>query len=341
MKRTFKVLVATALTGLVTLAMVAPSAQSANVPGCTPATNIEAIIDDSSSMLSTDPQDLTTGLNLRSQLVSIIAGNALNAGKTMGAVEFGSKATTTGPAAAILVGPVPIGTVSAQATFTSALANVKGNGPLGGDSGTDYDGGFALSNLANPAANARIFLSDGEPNPGTYNPAGPSVTPPTKTYVVGLGSGVSVSTGSPLQQIQSLTGGPPVFVANMASDLGPVSGDLTAALNCKTAPQRFTDNLTRPNQTKVHSFKATGKTADILTTWGSTSTTIATAPQLRAQGVTATVSKVKSKVKSRAQKGATFSAVHLTGLRKKQKIKFTVKASKLVTPTVAISQVIQ
>jgi len=334
MNRFLKVFAASAVTGVIALAAIGPATSSAaSLPGCTPATNISAIIDDSGSMTLTDPG------KLRSSMVEFIAGSGLMKGKTMSALEFGS-AGSPGPAAGVLVAPTQIGDAGAQGTFTSALGVINGDGPAGGSVGTDYDAGFTLSNTSNPGANARLFLSDGAPNSGTYNPAGPSVNPVVKTFVVGL----SVSDATALNQIATATNGPPVFTASnttFGQDLGITTGDVIASMNCKTPPPRIVDQFVRAKQVKAHAFKATGTTADILTTWTTTGTVIGTAPTLKISGPGAVAAKKKGKAKARLQNGPTFSAVHLTGLKKGKKVKFKVKAKTLLGPTTATTQVVQ
>ena len=127
-----------------------------------PAKSVEAIIDDSGSMSGTDPTKPRTGCQTPRACSTRTRRSA--------AVEFGTGADT-------LFGPCPIRGEPRAIRRRLSLVDAD-NG------GTDYDAGSSLANLENPKANARIFLSDGEPNlgsrPGSANPRIP-------TYVVGFG----------------------------------------------------------------------------------------------------------------------------------------------------------
>ncbi|MGZ5419358.1 MAG: hypothetical protein ACXWES_02425 [Solirubrobacterales bacterium] len=324
MKRISKVLLGSALAALVSLVAVVPTSSASVLPNCTRATNVEAVIDDSGSMLGTD-----TG-RLRVTLLDILSGNPTNQGMTMGGVEFGEEA---GP-----VFPVqPIGNAAAQASITGSLANVQGNGSgVNGDIGgaTNYNAGFTAGNTQNGGANARIFLSDGAPNAG----GDPTVhhTPPIKTYVVGF-AGAATGAGAVLAEIASSTGGQVLNPAAGALGLQQTAGELLAALNCKTPP--VTKILTiAPQKSKTQTFRAQGTTADVLISWTTPGAVIVGQPT-RSVGVVATTA--KKKVKATVQKGTTFNALHFTGLKKGKKVKFKVKGKKLVLPTQAAVQVIQ
>src|SRR2546423_4851762 len=70
--------------------------------GCTPATNIEAIIDDSGSMAGTDSNTLRVkGLKL---LIK-----TLSSGTLLGAVEFGGSFFSSTPSADTVFAPQPVG----------------------------------------------------------------------------------------------------------------------------------------------------------------------------------------------------------------------------------------
>src|SRR5918996_2386846 len=169
----------------------AASAGAEPLPNCTPATNIQGIIDDSGSMAGNDPD------NYRADLLEAIA--FFNKGKTMGATLFGSDASQ-------LFGPFQIG--PNFGAIRNALSTVDSNG-----GGTDYDAGFSVANAQNPNANARIFLSDGrpggDPDPNLWR------NPGIKAYVVGFGS----ADFTILNQIASETGGPVPFSIENASQL--------------------------------------------------------------------------------------------------------------------------
>ena len=54
---------------------------------------------------------------------------------------------------------------------------------------TDYNGAFAKSDADNPGADARVFLTDGGHDVGTYNEA--HLVHKVPTYVIGFGSGIA------------------------------------------------------------------------------------------------------------------------------------------------------
>jgi hypothetical protein len=312
-------------------AAASPDASASKIKGCVESDNIEAIIDDSASMRDTDPG------RLRASLMEAIVGLPANEGKLLGAVEFASQASTLFP-------PTPIGTADAQSALALPLFLIQGDGAAtGGGSSTNYNAGFTAGNLANPTATSRIFLSDGVSNaggdPSTYR------TPPTKTYVVGFDA--AIGSGSVLGQIAAETGGTATQVVT-ASEILPTAGVITAALNCEDL-QAFSAELNKEGQTKSHAFKATGKTAQVLTTWPTASTkiTINVAQVLAGgkAGKSVAVSAAKrgkvGKVKGSRSKGTNFAGFEAKGLRKGRKYRISVKAKELPVPTVATTQVIK
>jgi hypothetical protein len=305
------VLAATTALAVTGGAAAAPTATSS--AACTKATNVEAIIDDSGSMSVTDPS------SNRTELINVMNSLSGNAGKKLGAIEFGDTADTLFPPTQI-----PI----AQATLNAAFALVNADNGL-----TDYQLAFNTGNTANPNADARLFLSDGEPTAGTIPPTS-HLSPPTKTYTVGFGS----SDPTLLAQIASQTGGH-AFQLTDSSQVPGVAAGVTALLNCKRPPLLFTKLFTKPGQAKGYSFKPLGKTADILVTWPlAIGTNISTInPKLSVPPGVATSAKVKATVK----KGKSFVTVHLKGLKKGVKTKFKVKAKSLAGPTTVTTQVIR
>ena len=301
---------------LVALAAGGGSASAAQpaAAGCTPATNIEAIIDDSGSMFSTDPG------KFRTTLLDAFAALQQNQGKTLGGVEFGDTAD-------VLFAPATIPGVIPVMDASFALVD-SDNGS------TDYNLAFATGASANPNANGRIFLSDGEHNEGVYNNG--HASPPIKTDTVGFGTGTDPTL---LQKIATDTGGTAFNLVN-SSQVPAVAAGITADLNCKAPPIVFTDPFTRQGQTFTHVFKAKGKSADILETWDNQAAVLDlikfTTPNNRG-GKVASASKVKSTKKT----GKGFTTVHLKGLKKGSKIKFTVKATTLVGSTTGTASVIR
>jgi hypothetical protein len=184
--------------------------------------NVEAILDDSGSMNSTDPS------HFRTKLMEAYIGLGSNQGKTLGAVKFSTDAS-------VLFSPLVIGP-NTKATMLAGFNNLADSG------GTDYQAGFTLANSSNPGATSRIFLSDGEP---FDYPTGH--LSPTMTYVVGLGVGSSAGAVQTLTQIANETGRPaPIFIED-AGQLQSAAAAISAGQNCKRLLS-FTDVFNRVGQ---------------------------------------------------------------------------------------------
>jgi hypothetical protein len=314
-----KVVAATsALVGLLAaLAAGGPASASpgAHASACTPSKNTEAIIDDSGSMSGSDPT------KLRTRFLDVYANIGANNGKTLGGVEFGSTAN-------LLFAPGTIPGVIPAMNASFALVDAD-NG------GTDYDEGFALGNSSNPGATSRIFLTDGQASPPTQH-----LNPRITTYVIGLGLDSSVAQQL-LSDIASQTGGPPPFLLDDASQLQPVAGAITALQNCKSV-LTFTRTFTNQGQTFGFSFKAKGKSADILETWPNVGSILDIVKVFQPGVGKASASAVAhTAVKVRKKKGTTFTTVRLKGLKKGKKVKFKVKATALAGTTVGTTQVLR
>jgi hypothetical protein len=245
----------------VTLLGLAAMPGPAAAASCTPTTNIEAIIDDSGSMSITDSN------RLRVQAMDLLI-QTLPSSTTLGAVEFGSgfeeiPGIIEGtPAADTLFPPEPIGANSGS--MQSALkAQIKAD-----NGATDYNGAFAKADADDPSAGARIFLTDGGHDVGTYNEAHLAHNVPT--YVIGFGTGISSPEDKArLKKIASDTGGS-VFELKDASQLQAVVNGIGAALTCQTPPRKFTDQLAK-GQAKLHgvTIGANTKSIQIALTWAS------------------------------------------------------------------------
>jgi hypothetical protein len=311
-----KLAAALPLAGLLVFAAVgsgsaAPQGSAAAViPNCVVANNLEAIIDDSGSMSATDSQ------RFRADLVDILA--TFNPDKQMGAVQFGSDASA-------LFTPSPIG--PNLAAIHNALNLIQAD-----DGGTDYEAGFTLANAQNPSANARIFLSDGEPN---FAPD-PNVwrTPRILTYVVGFGT----VDPTVLQQIATDTGGPAPFNVTNASDLRTVAMIINARINCEPDPQLRTKTLNRAGQVKGLSFAPDGNTAQVVLSWPNAGTVIKAFSFFQGKGgakaslASAAKKKKGHRVTARVTKGATYTAIDLSNIRKGA-VRFKIKAKKVAGPT--------
>ncbi|MGH2937384.1 MAG: vWA domain-containing protein, partial [Solirubrobacterales bacterium] len=240
-----KALVPAVLVILLTAAFATTASAASTAAGsaaCTPKTNIEAIVDDSGSMVVTDPN------KLRVQAMDLLI-QTLPPSTTLGAVEFGSgiegiPGVFEGtPAAYTLFPPEPIKPNSA-AMQGALKSNINAD-----DGATDYNGAFAKADADDPASQARIFLTDGGHDEGTYNEAHLGHNVPT--YVIGFGTGISSGEDKArLKKIATDTGGK-VYDLEDASELQAVVNNIGADLTCKTPPRQFTDELTQ-GQSKTH-----------------------------------------------------------------------------------------
>jgi hypothetical protein len=311
-RQTFAAFLAAAT--LVALYVTAPGAAIA--ASCVPANNIEAIIDDSGSMAISDPDAN------RAEAVKILISKSGNAKKTLGAIEFGSEGFSTPPepAATTMFAPQPIG--AGEAAMKAALdAGLKAD-----HSSTDYNAAFALAATDNPNATARIFITDGGHNSGTYA-NGHAGGPPT--YVLGMGIGAASATdidAARLQQIASDTGG--IYYPNIDSgNVNATMNQVDAALNCQSIGKTFTDLFKKAGQAKVKSLPiaASSKSIDLVLTWKNPldSFTISNITLKPKKGPSISIAKKHLKIKRSA--GKTFLNVHVSKL-KKGKLKFKLKA---------------
>jgi len=173
-----------------------------------------------------------------------------------------------------------------------------------------------------------------------------------KTFVVGIGDFAATASGSSvLTQIAAETGGPLPFLVQDSSQVQPVAGAISAAINCKTPPLTFTKTFTKQGEQVTYGFKPDGSTADILISWNSATSildpkqfTVASVGKKGRKGsasLATLLRKGKAKVRATEKKGATFATVSLRGLKKGKKIKFKVKAAQLSIPTITTTQIIK
>jgi lysophospholipase L1-like esterase len=249
----------------------AESAGAGAVPpppaGCTPATRVAAIVDDSGSMSRNDP------LNIRRSALEILLTKPSDQGRTLGAVEFGGEA-----------GPLfPPGQVSAdQASMLASLSALEDDGyDFSGDF-TDYNEAFRASSSEQPDADARIFLTDGGHNVGPYENGhlgGP------RTYVVGLNigpAGEGNSEAELLGRIASDTGGayfpllrePGDDAATQYRRLQPVFNAIDALLQCHGAPQQSVVKLSKVNAPAppIHASFGAAAGIEIVISWATAGT---------------------------------------------------------------------
>jgi hypothetical protein len=319
MKRGGQVLFAMAIAGMIIAAIAVPSGASApraHASACVKATNIEAIVDDSGSMAGTDPSTLRVkGLKL---LI-----NTLSSATFLGAAEFGgSFFSGSTPAADTVFPPEAVGPNAA--TMAAALDSKI----MADNGGTDYNAAFAQSDADNPNAQARIFLTDGGHNVGTYNNG--HLTHKVPTYVIGFSPGVAATEAQlRLKTIASDTGGQ-FYPLTDSSQLQSVMNNIGAALTCLTPPTTFTDQL-KQGASKSHSVPigASTKSLQIALTWASPldKFTISNLKIVR-NGRTIAQS-ARRKVRKLAVKtttSPTFTVLKVSGLTK-GKLTFKVKAT--------------
>jgi hypothetical protein len=293
----------------------APSSSAA--AACTPKTNLEAIIDDSTSMSVSDPTDL------RIRAMELLMGTQGNERRTLGAVEFGTDARA-------LFGPGPIARNSAAFKAAMAAALIEN------DVSTDYNHAFAAAAAHNPAATARIFLTDGEHTAAEPYANGHAGGPPV--YVLGLGVGFPGSPGDAvLRRIATETRGLYRRVDD-ASQLQAAMFDLNSAITCQAPPKRFSDSFRKVGQSEAHTFTIPSRitTAQFALTWANTRDrfTIGSFRVLRRGKVVARSAKVRKLEVSR-RRGSTFTTVRVSGLVSGT-LRFSVKPTRLSTRGAAV-----
>lgn len=279
--------------------------------GCTAATNIEAIIDDSGSMSVTDPN------KLRVQAMDLLV-KTLPSSTTLGGVEFGSGFEEipgylpAQPAANTLFPPEPVGP-NAAGMEAAMKANINAD-----NGATDYNGAFAKADADNPTAQARIFLTDGGHDVGVYNEAHLAHNVPT--YVIGFGSGLGLTEDKArLKKIATDTGGQ-VYELEDDSELQAVVNKIGAALTCQTPPRQFTDELTQ-GQSKTHSITIGAKTHSlrVTLTWANPGDNFKlTGLRIKSHGKLVAASRPKPPAKinvSVKAKSSTFTVLNVSHLR--------------------------
>jgi len=301
-----------------TAAVAAPSGATTGgatlSAGCTPKTNIEAIIDDSGSMSITDIN------RLRVQAMDLLI-NALPTQTQLGAVEFGSEFEK--PAADTVFPPEPVG--ASAAAMKSALDSA-----IQADNGaTDYNAAFAKADADSPTSQARIFLTDGGHDVGEYTEAHLGHNVPT--YVVGFSTGLAAPEDQArLQKIAGDTGGT-FFPLPDTSALQATMTKIEAALTCQTPPREFND-LLKQGQSKTHSIPvgASTKTLQIVLSWTSSLDRFKLAGlKLIAKGKVLAAARPKvRKLQVKKESGHTFLVAKVSGLRK-GKLRFAVTAAKV------------
>jgi hypothetical protein len=322
--------------GLVSTALVIPgvvTGPAGAAAACAPVTNIEAIIDDSGSMGSTDPN------RLRVQAMDLLI-NALDDATTLGAVEFGSSSDPSVPSADVVF---PVEAVGPNAAAMKSALDTTIQADNGG---TDYNAAFDTGRAASPGAAARIFLTDGGHNAGTYlnthlNPAPQAQTP---TYVIGFSTGLSLPEDQArLAQIASDTGGQ-YYPLPDASALQSVMNQIETTLTCQSAPKTFTDTL-KPGKSKQHAVTIAKRSnsAQFALTWTSPLDKFKITGLKIVQHGDVVAARGVRHLKVKITKGTTYMVVKVTKLVP-GKLHFKVKAAEVgsgapeVTLTTQVSQ---
>ncbi|MFN8215965.1 MAG: vWA domain-containing protein [Solirubrobacterales bacterium] len=310
---------------VVALALPRPAGAAATASaGCTKATNIEAIVDDSGSMAITDPD------KLRVQAMDLLI-DSLGPSTTLGAVEFGSGLEAIPgvyegtPPAETLFPPEAVGP-SATAMQAALKAHVNAD-----NGATDYNGAFAKADADNPTAQARIFLTDGGHDEGEYKEAHLAHNVPT--YVIGFGSGLgSAKDKARLKKIAADTGGQ-VYELDDASELQAVANAVASALTCQTPPQSFHDDLSK-GDSAAHAVTigAATKAVRVVLSWASPQSrfalkglTLVRGKQVLAAARPHRPRKLKVTTKATSK---TFAIYEVHGLSR-GKLRFQVRAAKV------------
>lgn len=211
---------------------------ASNAASCTPKTNIQAIIDDSGSMMITDPN------TLRVQALNLFLQTPGNGNRTLGAVEFGTSAKS-------IFLPSRIGS-NPQIKSDALTAAVTSDDGL-----TNYNDAFTLAKAENPGADARIFLTDGAHNAKAYE-NGHRGGPPT--HVIGLGN-IGIAGDTLLKQIARETRGSYRAVAT-AAELQSAMNAIQSSLACQKAPTTFVDTI-KTGQRRSHKVTLSKKVRSI------------------------------------------------------------------------------
>jgi von Willebrand factor type A domain len=297
-------------------ALVATAAATAGGPpvghaaACTPKQNLEAIIDDSGSMSVTDPD------RLRVQGMNLFIRTPGNERKTLGAVAFGSDAST------VFAPQLVAGHESAMVSALRAQINAD-------DGLTSYNAAFGRARSDNAAAEARIFLTDGGSSDGADD-NGHRGGPPT--YVVGFGTVASGEDATRLKQIASETGGK-AFLQTDSSNLQAVFNSISTLVNCQSPPTTFRDAFTRVGQSKKHSLVLGRRTRSVQFTlsWANADDRFdVTGLRILRNGRLVRTSRVR-RLRIRRRRGETFVIVKVTRVTR-GRLRFRLKAKRLENP---------
>lgn len=273
--------------------------------GCQPKTNVEAIVDDSQSMVFNDPNEL------RVRAMELFMDSPGNEQRTLGAIQFGSEASP-------VFGPSRIGPNRGQ--LKGALRNA-----INGDDGaTDYNAAFAVAGSHNPGASARIFLTDGSHTDDPPYANGHRGGAPV--HVLGLG----FVDEAVLQGIANDTGGSYQHVTT-AGELQSAMVNLNSSIGCLAAPITLRNNFTQSGQSKNRSVRLPAGVRSVNTTltWDSPENRfdITNIRVVRRGKTVARGSRVR-KLRVKTRRGPTFVTVKVSRLVK-GKLAFRLRARRV------------
>ncbi|HEV2814259.1 MAG TPA: hypothetical protein VGW10_13475, partial [Solirubrobacteraceae bacterium] len=220
--------------------------------GCKAVTNVQIIVDDSFSMTRKDPDEI------RRDAIDLLITKPRNVGKVVGATEFGTSVSQLFPPQQIL----ERGEGSNQPFLLGQLRGfIKGD-----NGGTNYNIAFASAAQDNPAAQARIFITDGGHLAGGYLDAHAGGPP---TFIIGIGIPAAEPFGVRLQRIADETKGR-AFLDVKTEDIVRIMNTIDSALNCDVDVDTDEDVLTEddPIEEQEVPLIADARTCDLNVSWG-------------------------------------------------------------------------
>jgi hypothetical protein len=149
---------------------------------------------------------------------------------TFGAVEFGSTANELFP-------PQPLRAGDAGRDQRAEIAQTLDRSVQADNGSTDYNEGFRAAAADQPAATARIFLTDGGHNEGAYADLHRG---PARTYVVGLGIGRTGEDAARLRRIAKETHGR-YYPSVTRESLQSVMAQIGSRIGCDIDLDTFVD----------------------------------------------------------------------------------------------------
>jgi hypothetical protein len=213
--------------------------------------------------------------------------------------------------------------------------------------GTNYDAGFVKGLQDNPAATARIFLTDSASD-GFYRNAHRGGG---RTYVVGLrlgAGGLGDPTADRLLQIANETGGV-YFPATDPALLQPTFNAISAAAACLAPPRTFASGvIARAGQTSARSasVRATAGKLDLVLSWAQPNNGFVFS-RVQALGRGSRVIADLTgrgrprKLRVRRTSGPTFQSLIVSKPRGTRRIRFRIAATKVFRREAATTQLTQ